>query len=126
MTYKLFIDDERFPVGRLPKLKSFLAKSSLKLFGYDIFNFFIIARNYDQVKNIVEKYGIPSYISFDHDLGEEKTGYDIVNFLIEQDLDGSNHFPSKFDFYVHSQNPIGKQNIEKLLNSYIQFKGCRD
>jgi hypothetical protein len=28
--------------------------------------------------------------------------------------------PEDFDFYVHSKNQIGKQNIESYLNNYLQ------
>lgn len=121
----MFIDDERYPKGLFPKLKSFLSKTSLLLFNNDIFGFPIIARNYDDVEKLVNKYGIPYFISFDHDLGDSKTGFDIANFMIEQELDGKSSFPSNFSFYVHSQNPIGKENIEKLLYSYMKFRGCR-
>ena len=51
------------------------------------------------------------YISFDHDLGEEKSGYDIAKFIVE------NHIPIK-EYKVHSANPVGRFNIEQLLNHY--------
>lgn len=49
MTYRLFIDDERFPSNDGNKWK--------------------IARNYRDVKLHFFGYGSPSFISFDHDLG---------------------------------------------------------
>lgn len=30
--------------------------------------------------------------------------------------------PADFAFFVHSQNPVGKANIEGLLNNYLEFK----
>lgn len=120
--YKMFIDDERFPKGYFPKLKSFLSELSLNLINKDIFGFFIISRNYDQTVNLINQYGIPEFISFDHDLGDSKDGYEIARFMIEQDLDGKKCFPSNFSFYVHSQNPIGKENIQNILMSYMRFK----
>lgn len=120
--YKLFIDDERFPVGIFPSAKSFLSELSLNLFKKDFFGFSVISRNYTQTKNLIDLYGIPNFISFDHDLGESKNGYEIARYIIEQDLDGKHMIPSNFSFYVHSQNPIGKSNIENILLSYIAFK----
>ena len=69
------------------------------------------------------------YISFDHDLGDEddgETGYDYAKRLVEMDMDTDfpkYKFPDDFSFYVHSQNPIGKANIEGLLNGYLKHKG---
>ena len=74
--------------------------------------------------------GFPSFISFDHDLGHEKyTGYDIAKQLVENDMISGDKdsrerykFSNDFGFYVHSQNPIGKANIEGLLNNYLKHK----
>ncbi|TGN24345.1 cyclic-phosphate processing receiver domain-containing protein [Empedobacter tilapiae] len=59
--------------------------------------------------------GIPDFISFDHDLGIEETGYDCAKFLVEYCLDYHLTIPN---FTVHSQNPVGKENIEKLLYNF--------
>jgi len=115
MAYKLFIDDERFPP--------------------DDGTEWIIARSFYDVGNILYDHGFPIFISFDHDLGEnEKTGHDIVKYLIMLDMDTecgnvptwTKHpmkFPDGFEFYVHSQNPIGKENIQHLLTNYLKHKG---
>lgn len=50
-------------------------------------------------------------ISFDHDLGENKSGYDVAKYIVE------NHIPIK-EYKVHSANPVGRFNIEQLLNHY--------
>lgn len=112
MTYKLFIDDERFPPND----------------GEE----WIIARSFYDVGNILYEKGMPEFISFDHDLGEkQKTGYDIAKYLCDLDMDFgvspdhlSNKYslPDNFDFYVHSQNPIGAENIRKYLNNYLKKK----
>lgn len=104
-SYKLFIDDERFPV---------VANNPL----------IIIARNYPAAKEAFEVFGCPSFISFDHDLGQySQTGYDIAKLLIEMDMDRDGKWmPSDFHFYVHSQNPVGGRNIYNLLNSYRKQK----
>ena len=96
----MFIDDERFPVGT----------------GW------IVVRSYKSAIAWIERYGFPSFISFDHDLGlESLTGYDIAKWIVEYDLD-HDVIDKRFQFYVHSQNPIGKMNIENLLNSYLNKK----
>ena len=51
------------------------------------------------------------HISFDHDLGEEKSGYDIAKYLVENQINVT-------CFSVHSANPVGKFNIEQLLLHY--------
>lgn len=106
MGWNLFIDDERMPPedGRE----------------------WVIARNFFQVAETISRMGsFPSHISFDHDLGlYTSTGYDIAKWLVGRDMEGGGWcFPSDFTFYVHSQNPIGKENIEGYLNSYFKHKG---
>ena len=98
--YKLFVDDEREPV---------------KKFDY-------IARDYKETMKIFNKLGCPSYISFDHDLGaRSKTGFDIVKDMVERDLNKNGRWiPKNFTYYVHSANPVGKDNIEGLLDNYLE------
>lgn len=84
-----------------------------------------VARNMQAVLELIDKHGMPLYISFDHDLGEnEPTGFDIAKRLVEGDMgdDQRLHFPPSFDFVVHSMNPIGKTNIEGYLGQYLMFK----
>jgi hypothetical protein len=99
MNYKLFLDDIRSP----PE------------FGW------IIARSYDNAVNIVKILGVPMTCSLDHDLGADKTGYDFAKFLVDYDMQ-TNDIDSTFNFTVHSANPVGAENITKLLNNYIKFK----
>lgn len=51
------------------------------------------------------------YLSFDHDLGEEKSGYDIAKYIVE------NKIPIT-GYTVHSMNPVGKWNIHQLMEHY--------
>lgn len=97
--YALFLDDEREPVG----------------------NDWVIVRSYDEAVAYVEGNGFPSYVSFDHDLGEGKTGYDFAKWLVEKDMD-EDWLPDNFFFYVHSQNPVGAENIRKYIIDYMRFK----
>ena len=75
--------------------------------------------DYDEFVNFINKNGVPEFISFDHDLGEGKTGFDCAKFLVEFCLDNG---VSDINFQVHSQNPVGEENIEKLLDNFNRLK----
>ena len=104
--YSLFLDDERFP-----------SDETSAPFGD-----WVICRSTEEAKDTIIAYGIPKHISFDHDLGDNApTGYDLVKWLTENDMD--NKFSiDNLDYYVHSANPVGKKNIEGLLDNYLIFK----
>lgn len=110
----LFIDDERLPPDD----------------GREWF----VARNMGEVIDYIQAFGIPRYISFDHDLGDMLAlddngiplgnGYTIAKYLVYLDMYSKEYkFPSDFSFYVHSQNPIGAENIRCYLNNYLNVKG---
>jgi hypothetical protein len=112
MSYRLFLDDIRTPSERDSDM--------------------VIVRSYEEAVTYVETHGCPSFISFDHDLSfnhysglptEEKTGYDFAKWLVKKDLDLSGKFiPEDFKFYVHSQNPVGAENIRSYLRMYFSIK----
>ena len=105
--YNLFLDDLREP-----NLENYLNVDN-----------FIIARSYQEAIQIINEKGAPIFISFDHDLGLAESGLDLAKFLIEKDLDNNGNFlNNNFSYFVHSANPEGKKNIEKLLNNYLKFK----
>lgn len=109
MEYKLFLDDEREPVDTF----------------YDDIPV-MISRSYSDSIRLMERYSCPVFISFDHDLGEEKrTGYELVKYMIQKDLDDCGKFiPEGFDFFVHSQNPVGGENIKMHLDNYLKYRTC--
>jgi hypothetical protein len=100
-----------------------------------------VVRNYDAFCNTIndhfQKTGkLPEFISFDHDLAQEhysenmmdavaynemyktfneKTGFDCAKWLVEFCLDND---LKMCDFQVHSLNPVGGTNIERLLLSF--------
>lgn len=79
-----------------------------------------IARTKQRVMELIAMYGFPEFVSFDHDLStNEPTGKDIANWMIESDMGGIYRMSASFKFFVHSRNPVGKANIEGLLNSYL-------
>lgn len=67
-----------------------------------------IARTYQEAINLMNKFNI---IDLDHDLGEEKTGYDICKYIIENNIKITR-------VYIHSSNPVGRFNMYQLLKRY--------
>lgn len=99
---RLFIDDERFPP--------------------DDGNTWIICRSSRDAIHEIED-GCPKFISFDHDLGGADIAMIVVDWMIDTDLNmGGRYIPVDFDFYVHSQNSVGRENIEKKLRRYLRFR----
>lgn len=113
----LFLDDIRYPIDAYHYTRQ------------DIFlrNDWFIVRNYKQFINRILENGLPDMISFDHDLADqhylksnsgefiEKTGYDCAKWLTEYCMDNYLSLP---DFFCHSMNPVGKENIESLLKNF--------
>lgn len=84
--------------------------------------FWIIVRSFDKAVSHVLQHGVPNFISFDHDLGNNvPSGFDFAKWLVNNHLDGNIHIPNDFAFNVHSANPPGKANIEGLLTPFIKF-----
>ena len=79
----------------------------------DFFEFIdIVDKNIDKI----------TFVSFDHDLacergGKEYTGKDAADYLISKCLDLGKDFP---DFYVHSDNTSGRQNIISVILNYLK------
>lgn len=103
--YKMFLDDLRCAEKYYPNQG------------------FITMRTYYDAVEYVKKHGVPSFISFDHDLAddadEEMTGYSFAKFMIDYIID--NELDCIFDYVVHSANPVGKENIEYYLNNGFNF-----
>lgn len=103
-TWKLFLDDEREPVGT----------------GWTV------CRNVSEAVAVTKLFGLPSYISFDHDLGDgvapvgyDNTGMGFAKWFADQVMDGAD-ITSDFGFYVHSQNPIGADNIRSFMRKFLK------
>lgn len=85
----------------------------------------IIVRSTQEAINYVHQYGVPDYISFDHDLGQGigKEGSDFARWIVEYDLDSKGTaIPENFEFNVHSANPEGAKEIRTLLDNYLKFR----
>jgi hypothetical protein len=100
VTYKLFLDDERFPRD------------------YD--EDWVIARTFDDAVWYVEARGVPQYIAFDHDLGLGRNGYDFAKWLCDHININSVEVPENFMFQVHSMNPVGAKNIKLYMKNFLR------
>lgn len=69
-----------------------------------------VVRNYNDAIFCLRN-NIYDYISLDHDLGEDKTGYDIAKYIVENQVQLKG-------FRVHSANSVGRFNIVQLLTHY--------
>jgi len=109
MAYKMFLDDERDLASHMVDDPDW-----------------IVVRSYSSAVEVFEKHGCPCYISFDHDLGGGKTGFNVAQWIVDCDLDSRGNFiPYDFDFTLHSQNPVGRNNIKMLLDGYLMFRKRR-
>lgn len=118
MTYKLFLDDYRSPQQVLPILKVAPA------------NEWVVVRSYDEAVACILQNGMPDFISFDHDLNDdhyaypnkthEKTGMTFARWFIDWIIDNDIVVPDHFDYYVHSMNPHGAENIRSIMASFMR------
>ena len=120
---KLFLDDNRKPYDVFRTTINPIYES----------NDWSIVKSYGEFINHIEKNGLPEIISFDHDLSfdhyyeknqkgnldynnfTEKTGYHCGEWLIEYCKNNNLTLPK---WFVHSANPVGSENIKKLLSSF--------
>lgn len=113
MTYSLFIDDERDPLD--VKWGTWQEQAIYR--NEDWF----IARNWAEVLELVISLGLPSLISFDHDLGDNTpNGYEIAKRLCDLILNANYELPADFQFLVHSKNPVGAENIRCYMENFLK------
>ena len=117
----LFLDDER----------NF---DDVTCIDYPKFDRVVAVLEYSQFKKFLDNYLVENgtlnglSFSFDHDLGlldseyhREFSGYDCAYYLIESIVYHQHIDPNKISYFVHSMNPVGKKNIEELLECYKEF-----
>ena len=75
-------------------------------------------KNYDEFYTQINEHGLPDIICFDHDLGEEKTGYDCAKFVVDYCMEHDLDIPA---YNIQSSNPVGKENIQHLMDNYHKF-----
>lgn len=78
----------------------------------------LIARSYDEAITILDT-GLISAISLDHDLGEGKTGYDVICW-IEKKI-RTNEWVYLPEIYIHTSNPVGRQNMQRAYDSLLNY-----
>ena len=96
MSYYLFIDDERFPPNDAKPWE--------------------IVRSSKEACDAVECRGMPTFISFDHDLGGDDTAMRFLHWLTDHVLDHGIDL-SCTAYTVHSQNPVGRDHIIGLMEN---------
>lgn len=128
----LFLDDIRNPEEAFIYTKNelFIKKN------------WVIVRNYNEFTDYIKRNGVPFFISFDHDLADthytpehlwndynkskkwqsnqihkEKTGYECAKWLVDFCIDNKIKCPQ---YFCHSMNPVGKDNILRLLNNFYR------
>lgn len=101
----------------------------------------IWVKSYIEFTEWIKNNNLPDAICFDHDLGldvkinlrskgiskkksrkiykemNEKNGYDCAKWLVEYCIDNNLMIPK---YNIQSANPVGKENINKLLLSFIK------
>ena len=124
--YNLFLDDER-------------EVTDVKWIDLPPYHW-VVVKSFDQFVSTIKERGIPSAVSFDHDLGtehyqeyhvandkkmlsygriryetfKEKTGYEAAKWLAELCVSTKTQVP---EYYVHTLNNIGRLNIISILES---------
>lgn len=130
MSYNLFLDDERTPL------------EAFELTGYKPLKFlkWVVVKDYEEFRNALVDRGIPNIVCFDHDLKPEhytpevywkcygaskryqenkypyyefKTGKHCAELLKYACEMSRKNLPT---YFVHSQNPVGKDWILEVLN----------
>lgn len=118
---KLFLDDNRQPYD--------VFKNTIDPI-YENNNEWTIVKNYEEFVDMILWSGLPEIISFDHDLSQnhylpenqtnidyntikDRTGYDAALWLIGYCRMNNVELPM---IKVHSANPEGKKNIERVLH----------
>jgi hypothetical protein len=99
VTWKLFLDDKRYPKERD----------------------YIISRTFDDAVSLIEAKGMPCHIAFDHDLGMiSKDGMEFAKWFADYCFENKN-LPEGFTFSVHSANPVGAENITCFMNNFLRI-----
>jgi hypothetical protein len=78
----------------------------------------IWVKSYNEYVKYLTNNSMPYGISFDHDLGAELSGLDCAKWLIDYCMNNAVSLPK---YFVHSANPVGKENIQGYLDNYLKF-----
>lgn len=108
----LWLDDYRNPHEIKDGIKHWLVFSPIE-YPYDI----VWVKSYKEFTAWINENGLPNAICFDHDLGLYESGYDCAKWLVEYCLDRNLKIPT---YNIQSANPVGKSNINGILQSFIK------
>ena len=130
----LWLDDYRDPMK-----DNWLVFSPLPREGLEVY----WVKSYPEFIEWILNHGLPDAICFDHDLADghyhqnmqegvlnynsddfnsndyNKTGYHCAKWLIEYCMDNKLKLPL---YNIQSANPVGKENIDKLLKNYLKYE----
>ena len=76
-----------------------------------------VVRTAEELIELIDKNAV-TYISFDHDLGTELTGYDVAKHIEELAAKG---LLNPIDYSIHSANPVGAANIDAAMKNAWKF-----
>lgn len=126
MTWRLLIDDDALG-SRAPGISienpQWRVRMNLPAIApaTDHLGDWVLALDAQQAIDAITERGMPAFVSFDHDLGDDRDAIAVAHWIIERDLDdGILDVP--FEFEVHSGNIVGRRNIRSLLDNYLDFK----
>lgn len=88
---KIFLDDVRDPVPTMGDV--------------------IVVRDAQSAMDLIRT-GVVTWISFDHDLGTDLTGYDVAMLIEELVFLGDIACP---EWHIHSANPVGRERIKMAM-----------
>jgi len=80
-------------------------------------NFDLHARDAEEAIQMLRDYDI-THVSFDHDLGQEASGYDIAAWV---EMMAYTNELKRFTWQIHSANPVGASRIENAMKKADEF-----
>lgn len=110
--WNLFLDDLRNPDDPAAR-----EVSGAIHYGIDQW---VICRSTEEALREVAARGMPAYMSLDHDLGGDDTTMVFLRRLIDELWVGE--IPP--NYLVHSQNPVGRENIISFMDSWAKATNC--
>lgn len=123
MSYILYLDDERNPENDKELMSLVFTDPVYK--NYAQTPELMVARNFYDFQCLIQTYGLPKLISFDHDLGIEDTdfgqqelnGETCARWLIEYCHANIEPLP---EYRFHSENYEGRKTMQSLLQSAMK------
>jgi hypothetical protein len=107
----LYLDDIRVPI---------ISHNNQR--GVSGVDFYIVRNKKDFIDFVDKNFYEISFVSFDHDINSfegdlEFTGKDACQYLVDKCLESGHSFP---DWYVHSDNVPGRNNIIGLILNFCK------